>query len=67
MSNIISEAVNDKPTVRVRKREERHLKWYEKQLGSGFLTGLFCGTMAGMPIAFVLYKLAVVVVKHIGS
>ncbi len=40
------------------KKAERHLKWYERQFGSGMLFGLQLGLMCGVVIAVPLMFLA---------
>lgn len=52
-----------KPVERV--KTERHLKWYQTQYWSGFISGLWFGLMCGLPFAFVVYQVAKVVVHFI--
>ena len=41
------------------------LPWYKTQYWSGFIFGIECGTLIGIPIAFVIYQVAKVVVHFI--
>lgn len=60
------EKVADK--VRVKRRElVIHLPWYKTQWGAGLILGLELGLIAGIPIAFIVYQLAVVVVRFISA
>lgn len=42
-----------------------HLPWYKTQWGAGVIFGLWVGLLAGMPMAFVIYKIAKAVVHLI--
>ena len=60
------EKVADK--VRVKRREfVIPLPFYKTQWGAGLILGLELGLIAGIPIAFLVYQLAVVVVRFISA
>lgn len=66
----IPEVKKDEQVERVKKpvervKSERHLKWYQTQYWSGFMAGLWFGLICGLPIAFVVYQIARLVVHFI--
>ena len=64
----MSEGVNSEvavPVIQVKKRESVHLPWFKTQYWSGFIFGLEVGLLAGLPVAFVIYQVAKVVVNFI--
>lgn len=42
-----------------------HLPWYKTQYWGGFLFGIEVGLLTGLPVAFVIYQAAKVVVNFI--
>ena len=66
----MSEGLNNKAAIsesvtQVKKRESVHLPWYKTQYWSGFIFGLWVGLLTGLPMAFVIYQVAKVVVHFI--
>lgn len=47
------------------KRKSVHLPWFKKQYWSGFIFGLELGALAGLPLAFVIYRVTKCVVHLI--
>lgn len=58
MANIINEVAGIEKPITIKKvnkdKRERHLAWYERQWGSGFLFGVQIGAMVGIAIAIPL-------------
>lgn len=57
--------MNELNASQVKKRKSIHLPWYKTQWGSGLILGLELGLLAGLPLAFVTYQVAKVVVHFI--
>ena len=65
MQNENNEVAVTEHVAHVKKRESVHLPWYKTQYWSGFIFGLWVGLLTGLPVAFVIYQIAKVVVHFI--
>lgn len=65
MQNENNEVAVTEHVAQAKKRESVHLPWYKTQYWSGFIFGLWLGLLTGLPVAFVIYQVAKVVVHFI--
>ena len=59
--------MKDEIELKLVQKPKRHLKWYQKQWGAGFLYGVHIGWLLGVGTAVVVYGIAQLVAKPIGA
>lgn len=59
--------MKDEIELKLVQKPKRHLKWYQKQFGAGFLYGVHVGWLLGMTTAVVVWGVANLIGKPLGQ
>lgn len=59
--------MKDEIEMKLVQKPKRRLKWYQRQWGAGFLYGVHIGWLLGIATAVIVYGIAEMLAKPIGS